>query len=392
MVPTFTHCTHIKLRNTLFSLPLVPSIPSTSHKKSRGTDSIYYEGVIINDSLSFLIILSSPQCAISTNSDEAQKDLSALDLQSKIKVAAQQLFGKRGHGHSDASMQSNPRLINKWSFRSVHITRDRLYDDIRTQNNPSHLTHTNGSRLSNSLCHSPLSFSLIYIGKSRSEKLAWCREKREEGNNLYKKKMLTQALDCYVISLTGLDFGNTEEEKKEAVLQVQVPVLCNMAACWILMKDWGKAEEICTQALTLDPLNHKALARRGTARCYLGRVALAREDLQTLELHCRGTGGGEKRELEEGVSAQIDKLARLVESTTKRQQDNLESRKSTAKKMFSSPAGLYDDKSDVKEPNPVVNIFVSAFNLVKDAVARVLLWVFSTCLSPNREIEAVKEE
>jgi len=58
--------------------------------------------------------------------------------------------------------------------------------------------------------------------KTRPEKIAWSKDMREEGNELYRNRKYLQACDVYVTSLAGLDFGTTDEERKEAILEIQV--------------------------------------------------------------------------------------------------------------------------------------------------------------------------
>ncbi len=46
------------------------------------------------------------------------------------------------------------------------------------------------------------------------------------------------------------------------LIQVKLPVHLNMAACQIQLGDYNTAVYNCTEALTLDPENPKALYRR----------------------------------------------------------------------------------------------------------------------------------
>ena len=48
------------------------------------------------------------------------------------------------------------------------------------------------------------------------------------------------AQQLYMQSLVGLDFGSGEEEKAEAAAAVQVPVLTNLSACFLNLKQWHK--------------------------------------------------------------------------------------------------------------------------------------------------------
>ncbi len=58
-----------------------------------------------------------------------------------------------------------------------------------------------------------------------------------------------------------------------------MPIHLNMAACQLRTKDFNTAIYNCTQVLTLQPDNAKALFRRGTARHALGQTEEALKDL-----------------------------------------------------------------------------------------------------------------
>ena len=112
---------------------------------------------------------------------------------------------------------------------------------------------------------------------SPAEKLSWAIETKNEANELYKIHDFSGAMGKYVESLAGSDFGDKEpgSTNKGNVDTLIVPVLCNLAACSIQVKEWGKAVSFGEQAVLLRPNCCKAHLRKGIGLMHLGEHELA---------------------------------------------------------------------------------------------------------------------
>jgi hypothetical protein len=138
------------------------------------------------------------------------------------------------------------------------------------------------------------------------EKAAFSAAVRSQGNAKFAQKDWVGAEDLYMQSLVGLDFGpggdatgnaTGDDAGGDAAIRaghgvesgaessagggfgrvgtdtadaaaattrtaIQVPVLCNLAACALAQRKWLKAGLLCDYALALDPMNWKARARK----------------------------------------------------------------------------------------------------------------------------------
>ena len=106
------------------------------------------------------------------------------------------------------------------------------------------------------------------------------RARLSQGNESYAEKDYAKATELYMQSLVGLDYGDDAESREEAKKTVQVPVLTNLAICFLHQRQFHKCVALCGSALQLDPKAWKALTRRGIARMELGDYCAARLDLR----------------------------------------------------------------------------------------------------------------
>lgn len=116
----------------------------------------------------------------------------------------------------------------------------------------------------------------------REERIQWALERKAEGNAQFRSGSYVAAMDAYVQALTGLDFGSTDEERREVQETLQLPVLGNLAACKIALRDFATAVDLCDKALEVDANNVRALQRRCRANAALERFAAAKADLARL--------------------------------------------------------------------------------------------------------------
>jgi tetratricopeptide (TPR) repeat protein len=110
----------------------------------------------------------------------------------------------------------------------------------------------------------------------RSERLCWITDQRASAKVAFDRREFERAAECYIQALTALDFGKTDEEKREMQQQAQIPLTCNLAACMLMMEQWEKAKRICDQALALDPSCLRALHQRSKALTKLHKFDEAR--------------------------------------------------------------------------------------------------------------------
>lgn len=117
-------------------------------------------------------------------------------------------------------------------------------------------------------------------GMSRMEKLNWAVQMKDEANQYYHNLKFEEAARLYNDCLVALDFGGTEEEKREVVEKLQLPVCTNLAACTIEMGRYERCLDICNLVLNVRPKCAKALYRRGLALYRLGDHRGARSDFE----------------------------------------------------------------------------------------------------------------
>ena len=130
----------------------------------------------------------------------------------------------------------------------------------------------------------------------RAEKLAFSAEVRKQGNEKFASGDFDGAADLYMQSLAGLDLGAAQQDTSDADVSlgggsgggggdggteerlvaeslqtrtaelaatesrdaIQVPVLCNLAACALQTRKWSRTIALTTMALDLDPGAWKA--------------------------------------------------------------------------------------------------------------------------------------
>jgi len=119
---------------------------------------------------------------------------------------------------------------------------------------------------------------------------------KNAGNQYYKAKDTKNAVRKYKKAAKYIDhlrenMGATEEDEEEQIRKVEVPIVLNIAAAFILDKKWDEAKKECDKVLEIQETNIKALYRRG--QCHLGRrdYDLALEDFnqaKTLDPNDKG--------------------------------------------------------------------------------------------------------
>ncbi|GAX84618.1 hypothetical protein CEUSTIGMA_g12039.t1 [Chlamydomonas eustigma] len=115
------------------------------------------------------------------------------------------------------------------------------------------------------------------------ERLERAERRRKQGNELFAQGKHQEALGKYSMSLSYLDedfLMQLEGLYLDKAHEVKVPVHLNMAACQLQIEDYHTAIYNCSEVLTLQPGNVKALYRRGRARHMLSQTEEALKDLE----------------------------------------------------------------------------------------------------------------
>lgn len=131
--------------------------------------------------------------------------------------------------------------------------------------------------------------------------------------------------------------------------QIQLPVLTNLAACQIALEKWRQAEQICSQAIDVDPDHVKALGRRAQSRVRLGMLKAAREDLEHAKevLWKEESGEGQQDESNtRKVPSSLVSLERTVRAAEAKYREGRKKRKQAVKKMANA-GGIYAEKKNI---------------------------------------------
>jgi len=112
------------------------------------------------------------------------------------------------------------------------------------------------------------------------QKISKATELKDKGNEYYKVQNFKLSARFYK---HALEFVNSEykldADQKVAANKLKSVIASNHAAVALHGRDWDKARELATTAITADPSNIKAFLRRGKALNELDRWEEARKDL-----------------------------------------------------------------------------------------------------------------
>jgi tetratricopeptide (TPR) repeat protein len=106
-----------------------------------------------------------------------------------------------------------------------------------------------------------------------SEIEEWICRKKLQANRLFREKMYSQAMECYLEGLTV--------SKKINDLDSILTILCNLASCKLILEEPNAAVALCNKALKYDDKYPRAYERRAAARIQLMQYELAKSDIET---------------------------------------------------------------------------------------------------------------
>ena len=102
-------------------------------------------------------------------------------------------------------------------------------------------------------------------GLSRAEKMQWALDVKDQANEFYRERRFKEAATAYQDCLLGLDFGSNEEQANESKMKLQLPIVLNLAACFLEQGAYFQAAEVSKLATEVDPTHPKGWFRRGLA-------------------------------------------------------------------------------------------------------------------------------
>lgn len=117
---------------------------------------------------------------------------------------------------------------------------------------------------------------------NEQEKLTSVEEHRLKGNEFFKNNQFAEAEESYSKALGILEQLMLREKPKDVewmeLAKLKTPLLLNFSQCKLLQKDYYRAIECCTEVLSYDPDNLKALYRRGKGNVGAWNSEKAKED------------------------------------------------------------------------------------------------------------------
>lgn len=115
---------------------------------------------------------------------------------------------------------------------------------------------------------------------TRDEKLEIALKLKSLANDMFNEASYSDALETYVECLAASSF---EDDAFNNVDSLVVPVLSNMGACCLKLKQYGKCYQFCENALKLRPNCEKVLLRCCVALLELNEYCQAQKLLNKLE-------------------------------------------------------------------------------------------------------------
>ena len=110
------------------------------------------------------------------------------------------------------------------------------------------------------------------------ERNAWALRRRGDGNLLFKERNFSAATQIYFEALAAANFHANVDEGN--IDEVVIPLICNLAACSVQLRDWRRTVLLCKEALRIRPNCLKALIRCALAFIELEEYSCAKAYLK----------------------------------------------------------------------------------------------------------------
>lgn len=108
------------------------------------------------------------------------------------------------------------------------------------------------------------------------QKFLYALEKKEEGNERYKRKEYQTAIISYKEGLLVISFENFKDidsvEIRAKIIDVFSKMLNNVSQCFIALERWDEALDVCDKVMRLDPADLKSYYRAGLCLKNQGRL------------------------------------------------------------------------------------------------------------------------
>uniref|UniRef100_M4BH31 peptidylprolyl isomerase n=1 Tax=Hyaloperonospora arabidopsidis (strain Emoy2) TaxID=559515 RepID=M4BH31_HYAAE len=162
-----------------------------------------------------------------------------------------------------------------------------------------------------------------------AEKIAEATKRKAEGTDQFKAKEFDAAAATYAEAASYMeDMYDVADEDKKAMKQLQTTCFLNAAVAYLKVENYAEAVSVATKALNNEPVNVKALYRRGVGRMHLNDLDRAKEDLL--------------------AAGKLDPASRDVRRALEMLKEKMKEARQKEKNVFGGLFGkvsMYDDKS-----------------------------------------------
>jgi tetratricopeptide (TPR) repeat protein len=110
--------------------------------------------------------------------------------------------------------------------------------------------------------------------------LRFSEEMRSSANDLFREGKFREAISQYSEAQRVLEFNSASQVINNKRIEEKIHCLNNKAACYLKLEENQTAVEICTEVLSLDSKNYKALYRRAQAYMNLSQFQAAYKDIK----------------------------------------------------------------------------------------------------------------
>lgn len=171
---------------------------------------------------------------------------------------------------------------------------------------------------------------------SSEEKILFAKTQKDKGNDMFRQKEYSQAVECYLQAINALEGNSMSEEKHKENQEIQLSCYLNASSCYYQLKKWKLCVQEATKALNINPKSCKALYRRGVAYLNLLDVQNAKQDL-IMAAH---------------IEPSNVEIRRQLEACKKAACEAKEKEKKTFASIFTK-CSLYEEKKGVKPPRNI---------------------------------------
>lgn len=171
---------------------------------------------------------------------------------------------------------------------------------------------------------------------SYEERRAFLLEHKAKGNALFQERKFDEACKVYMEAVSALTEGSSEEDKADATANLHVPLVNNLAACFVELGEWRRAAALSNEVLKLDAQNLKALLRKGRALKHMMEHEEATKTLRKAIVESGRAGGSAGKSVGK-------KAANLLKELEKSEKRHARAARNMMRSGFAAGA-IYEDK------------------------------------------------